>query len=64
MMQRDKIKQICKERGMSVRELEKKAGLSGNTITRWTGGKNPSIKTLARVAEVLGMSVPELLEEG
>ncbi len=63
-MQRDKIKQICKERGMSVRELEKKAGLSGNTITRWTGGKNPSIKTLARVAEVLGMSVPELLEEG
>ena len=63
-MQRDKIKQICKERGISVRELEKKAGLSGNTITRWTGGKNPSIKTLARVAEVLGMSVPELLEEG
>ena len=63
-MQRDKIKQICKERGMSVRELEQKAGLSGNTITRWTDGKNPSIKTLARVAEVLGMSVPELLEEG
>lgn len=62
-MLRNKIKKLCSDRGITVRELEISLGMSGNTITRWTGTARPSVNTLLKVANALGVSVDELLRE-
>lgn len=60
---RDKIKQICTDRGISVKELERKADLSGNTVTRWDGSNYPNVRTLKKIATVLNVTIDELVEE-
>lgn len=56
----DKIKKISKERGYSIAEVERKAGISANYLYQWKK-REPSPKSLASVAKVLGVSVDYLL---
>lgn len=56
----DKIKKISKERGYSIAEVERKAGISTNYLYQWRK-REPSPKSLASVAKVLGVSVDYLL---
>lgn len=56
----DKIKKISKERGYSIAEVERKAGISTNYLYQWKK-REPSPKSLASVAKVLGVSVDYLL---
>ena len=58
----EKIKEICARRGMTIHELEVKAGLGNGTVGSWDVSI-PTIRTLKAVAEVLGVSVGELVEE-
>ncbi len=46
----------------SLNELERRAGLGLNTVTRWPE-KSPSIDKVYRVANVLGCTVDELIRE-
>lgn len=57
----DNIEKICKDRGMSIRELEMQAGLGNGTIGRWKDG-DPRVGTLQSVADVLDVPVASLLE--
>lgn len=57
----DKIKEICKERGISVSYLEKTAGLSNGTISKWNNS-SPTVDKLKAVANVLKVKVDKLLE--
>lgn len=58
----DRIKALCKERGISFNELEELAGIGKNTVYRW-GTIMPSADKLSRVAKVLGVTTEELLRE-
>lgn len=55
-----RIKEISKTRGMSLLQLNDKAGLKKNVIYSWKT-KQPSAEKLKAVSEVLGVSTDYLL---
>ena len=57
----DKIKEICKEKGVSVAAIEKKAGLKSGAISKWNVS-SPTAKNIQAVAKELGVKVDNLLE--
>lgn len=58
----DKIKELCMRKGMSVRELERKAGLGTGAVSKWNAS-SPTVDRLKSVAEVLDVSINDLVEE-
>lgn len=58
----DNIKAIAAERGMTIKSLAEKAGISENSIYRWKR-TNPSTKSLDKVAKVLNVSTAELISD-
>ena len=58
----ENIKAICKQKGLSILQLEQNAGLAANTVYRWKENM-PSVDKVKRVADVLGVTVDELLRE-
>lgn len=58
----DKIKEICKEKGVSVASVEKKAGLKSGAISKWNIS-SPTVKSIQAVANHLGMTVEELIKD-
>lgn len=56
----DKIKEICKERGLSVRSIEIEAGLKNGAISKWNDS-SPTVKSLKAVADVLKVKVDKLI---
>ena len=56
-----RIKQICKDRGMTLQELAKAVGVSLNSISGFaTGKQKPSLDTLEKLATALNVEVGEL----
>ncbi len=62
-MLHEKIMELTTEKGMSIRELERRAGLSNGTVGRWGSDTKVQAKTLRKVAKVLGVSMEYLLKE-
>ena len=56
----DKIKAMCEEKGMSVRQLEAEAGLKNGAISKWNDS-SPTIKSLKAVADVLKVKVDKII---
>ncbi|MBO3093168.1 helix-turn-helix transcriptional regulator [Schleiferilactobacillus harbinensis] len=56
----ERIQNTAKKRGMSLRELNNRAGLGTNAIYRWKKSK-PAADKLQAVADVLHVSVDYLL---
>ena len=56
----DKIKKICKEKGLSVTYVEKKAELGNGLISKWNDSV-PSVANLKKVARILEVTVDELI---
>ncbi|WP_125772159.1 helix-turn-helix domain-containing protein [Companilactobacillus furfuricola] len=56
----DRIKEISKKRGLSLAQLNDKAGFKQNVIYSWKS-KKPSIDKVNTVADVLHVSVDYLL---
>ena len=57
-----KISALCKERGISLAELERKCKLKPRTIYRWD--KNiPSADKVKQVADFFDLSMNELMNE-
>lgn len=57
----NKIRDICKEKGMSVAAVEKKAGLSRGAISKWNNS-TPSAENLNSVAKILKVKIDKLLD--
>lgn len=57
-----KIRALCRERKISVAQLEEKTEIGKNSIYDWNR-VNPSVDKVKRVADVLGVSIDELLRE-
>lgn len=55
-----RIKQICVDRGISLRQCERESDVKERTITRWDTNI-PSFDKVVRVAQFLGMSIDELV---
>ena len=56
----DKIKDVCKSKGVSVTSVERKAGLSNGTISKWND-VSPTVNKLNAVAKVLKVKIDTLL---
>jgi len=56
-----RVKEICKQKGLLMEELANKLGITRITLTRNING-NPTIETLEKIADVLGVSIIELFE--
>ena len=54
------INKEAEKRGMSIRQLERDAGLGNGTIDKWKES-SPKLDTLEKVAAALGMNVTTLI---
>lgn len=58
----DNIKSIAEKKGMSIAEIEKKAGIGNGTIGRWRESY-PNVDSIVKVAKVLSVSINTLVKE-
>lgn len=57
----DKVKKLADSSGIKIATLEAKAGVANGTISGWKEGK-PYAETLKKVADVLGVTIDEVME--
>lgn len=58
-----RIKEICKERGISLRELAKRMDALPGVVHRMLAeGGNPTVSTLENIAKALDLQVYELFD--
>ena len=61
----ERLKELRRERVLSLRELEERSGVSYNTIWRLEDGRQGAHpKTVRKLAEALGVQPSELIREG
>ena len=59
------LKELRRERVLSLRELEQRSGVSYNTIWRIEDGRQGAHpRTVRKLAEALGVEPSELIREG
>lgn len=56
----ERVRQICKDQGRSVAEIERAAGLSNGAISKWDES-TPSVKNAAAVALALEVRIEDLI---
>ena len=57
-----KIRNLCEQHGITIKQLERETGLGMSTISKW-GNCSPSVSKLKAVADYFGCTVDELLME-
>ena len=58
----ERISKLCEANKMSIAQLEKKAGLGNATVRGWKDS-SPTVSNLKAVADVLGVTIDELVKE-
>ena len=58
----DKIKKLCEERKISLRQLEIDTGLGNGAICKWKEC-SPRLSSVVAVAEYFGITVDELIDK-
>ena len=59
-----KLKEILEKKHKTQVWLSEELGVSVVSVNNWCQGKNePSLKTLANIAQVLGVKISELIKE-
>lgn len=57
-----RVREICKEKGMTMKELAEKIGINPITLTQSLNG-NPTLSRLTEVATILEVDVADLFRE-
>lgn len=57
-----RVKEVCKEKGVTLAEVASKIGVAQASLSKMLGG-NPTIGTLEKIADALGVPVTELFGE-
>lgn len=57
----DKVKEVCKARGISVSAVEKELGFGSGTITKWNK-VTPNVRNLKKLADFFGKPIEYFLE--
>jgi len=61
----ERLKELRRERVLSLRELEERSGVSYNTIWRIEDGRQGAHpRTIRKLADALGVEPAELIREG
>ena len=58
----DNIREISKEKGLSLAEVCRRAGVQYNTLKEWDKAM-PNMRNLVPIAETLGVTLDELLKD-
>ena len=58
----DNIRRLCKERGLSVTEFEKQAGIGNGLVGKWAT-RSPTVDSLKKVMTFFDVSIDELLSD-
>ena len=58
-----RIKQLCKEKGVTINELAERAQLKRESVSRIVNGADTTTQTLNVIAGILGVPVNELFIE-
>ncbi len=56
------LRQIRRERALSIRELEKRAGVAHQTMVSAEAGKRLHLSTMRKIADALGVEPVEIAE--
>jgi transcriptional regulator with XRE-family HTH domain len=59
----ERIRALCAERGVTIKQLERETGISNGIIAKW-GDSNPRVDNAKAVADFFGVTVDDLLKEG
>ena len=57
-----KVKEICRERGLTITQLAEKLKIKQESLSRAING-NPTIETLEKIASALDVQIGELFEQ-
>lgn len=56
-----RIKELCRERGMTISSIAEQIGTTQTSLSRALGNNgNPTLETLEKIANALDVDVPEL----
>lgn len=58
-----KVDALIAHKGFSVSWVERKADLGNGTIRSWRQGRNIKIDSIVKVADVLGVTVDDLVKD-
>ena len=59
----EKIRELCEAQGISIAELERRAGFGNGTIGKWKDGNiKPNMESICKIADALQVTIPVLLE--
>ena len=56
-----KVKELCAERGMTIKQLAEKMKIAPESLSRAING-NPQLSTIRKIAEALDVSVTDLFD--
>lgn len=57
-----RIRQLCKDRGVTIAKLERETGIGNGTIGRWEKS-SPTVDNVKKVADYFGVTVDALIHE-
>ena len=57
-----RVKEICKEKGMTIQELADNMEMKRESLSRAING-NPTLETLEKIATALGVNITELFDQ-
>jgi len=60
---RERIKELCVERGITQKELAEQLEISDISLNKTLRGKYPQLQTLERIAEALNVPITDLFEK-
>lgn len=59
------IDRYCKEQNITIKEFERRCGISNSLVNKWrTGVAKPSLSTLAKIVSTTGIELGEWFKEG
>lgn len=60
----ENIRKLCRERGITIAELERRTGLGNGVISRWeTAPRSPQIDSIILIAQELDVTIDTLVPE-
>ena len=59
----ENVSALCKERNITIAELERETGLGNGTVRRWAS-MNPRVDLLKKVADYFGTTLDALYGDG
>lgn len=57
-----RVKEICKSKGITLADLATRLDITASALSQMLNGANPTLSTLKKVAEALGVELTDIFE--